>query len=54
MNVLMGWISGRFDLVGWTKIWLVIASTMVRDEVIFWKETLLKNLMVSMSKSLVD
>ena len=40
----MSWIVGRFDLVGYPKRWLVVASKMDRDEVNFWKETLLKKI----------
>ena len=44
MKVFMSWIGGRFDLVGYPKRWPVIASTMVRADVSFWKETFLENL----------
>ena len=44
MNVLMSWSGGRFDILGYPKRWLVVASTIVRAEVDFWQETLLKNL----------
>ena len=44
MNILMSWSGGNFDLVGWLKRWLVVASTIVSVEVNFQQETLLNNL----------
>ena len=44
MKVLTSCSGGRFDLVGYPKRWLVLASTMVKAEVFFLLETLLKNL----------
>ena len=44
MKVLMSWSGRRFDIFGYPKRWLVVASTIVRDELMFWQETLLKNL----------
>ena len=44
MKVLMSWSGGLFDILGYPKRWLVVASTIVRAEVMFWQETLLKNL----------
>ena len=39
----MSWRDGRFDMVGYPKRCLVVASTMVMAEVNFCQETLLKN-----------
>ena len=44
MNFLMIFSSGRFNHVGYPNSWVMVASTMVRSEVIFWQETLLKNM----------
>ena len=44
MKVLMSWSGRRFDLAGQPKRWMVVASTIVRDEVKFRQETLLKKL----------
>ena len=33
MNFLTSWSGGRFDLVGYPKSWMVVASEMVREEV---------------------
>ena len=44
MKVLMSWSGRRFDLAGQPKRWMVVASTIVRDEVNFRQETLLKKL----------
>ena len=44
MGVLISWSGGCFDLVGYPKSWMVLASIMVRAEVKFWQDTLLKNL----------
>ena len=35
MNVLIIWSGGGFDIAGQPKRWLVVASTMVRDEICF-------------------
>ena len=40
----MSFSGGHFYLVGYPKRWLVAASTMVKDEVYFWRENLLKKL----------
>ena len=44
MEVFISWSGGRFDIVGYTKRWLVVASEMVRLEVKFRQEILLKKL----------
>ena len=44
MNVMVFWIVVRFDIVVYPKRWLVVASTMVRAEVMFWQENFLKKL----------
>ena len=36
--------GGRFDLVIYPKRYLVVSSTIVRDEVNFWQENLLNKL----------
>ena len=44
MKFVVCWIVVRFDTVVYPKMWLVVASTMVKDEVILWQETFLKKL----------
>ena len=45
LNEVHGILIGvHFDIVGYPKRWLLVSSTMVRAEVIFWQETFLKNL----------
>ena len=44
MSVLMSWSGGCFDLLGYPEKWLVVAPTMVMEEVNFWQETLLEKL----------
>ena len=44
MKVMMSWSGGLFDILVYPKRWLVVASKIVRAEVMFWQETLLKNL----------
>ena len=44
MKVLMNWSGGRFDLAVQPKRCLVVAPTMVRDEVNSQQENLLKKL----------
>ena len=40
----MIWSGGQFDMVVYPKRCLVVASTMVRSEAMFWQENLLKKL----------
>ena len=44
MKVLTSWSGGHFDVVRYPNIWLVVASTTVRDEVKLRQENLLKKL----------
>ena len=40
----MSWSGRGFDLVGYPKRWLLVASKMLRDEVNVFQDTLLKKL----------
>ena len=40
----MIWSGECFDMVGYPKRWLVVASKMVRDDIKFWQENFLKNI----------
>ena len=44
MDVLMSCSGGKFDLLGKPNRWLVISSKILREEVLFLQETLLRNL----------
>ena len=35
MKVMMSWSGGLFDILVYPKMWLVVASTIVRAEVFF-------------------
>ena len=44
MKLLMSWSGVQLNIVGYKNRQLLLASTRVRDEVIFCQETFLKNL----------